>query len=82
MYTIDPNPQKMVQFEGRMTRDFDVMYKSLYFLVSMGKEKKFMEETLKMRVEASESFVNVGKSMTIEALRERDNIEVYTYEVD
>lgn len=82
MYTIDPNPQKMVQFEGRMTRDFDVMYKSLYFLVSMGKEKKFMEETLKMRVEASESFVNVGKSMTIEALRERDNIEVYKYEVD
>ena len=80
MYTIDPNPQKMVQFEGRMTRDFDVMYKSLFFLVSMGKEKKFMEETLKLRVEASESFVNVGKSMTIQALRDNDNISVYKYE--
>lgn len=77
MYTIDPNPQKMVQFEGRMTREFNVMYKSLYLLVSMGKEKKFVEETLKLRVDASDAFVNQGQSMTVAALRERGNIEVY-----
>lgn len=77
MYTIDPNPQKMVQFEGRMTRDFDVMYKSLYLLVSMGKEKKFVEEKLKLRVDASEAFVNQGKSMTVAALSERKNIEMF-----
>ena len=74
MYTIDPNPQKMVQFEGRMTRDFNVMYKSLYLLVSMGKEKKFVEETLKLRVYAAVYFVNQGKSMTVAALKERKNI--------
>ena len=77
MYTIDPNPQKMVQFEGRMTRDFNVMYKSLYLLVSMGKEKKFVEETLKLRVDASDAFVTQGKSMTVSALKERENIEMF-----
>lgn len=77
MYTIDPNPQKMVQFEGRMTRDFNVMYKSLYLLVSMGREKKFVEETLKLRVDASDAFVTQGKSMTVAALSKRDNIEMF-----
>jgi len=77
MYTIDPNPQKMVQFEGRMTRDFNVMYKSLYLLVSMGKEKKFVEETLKLRVDAAVDFVNQGQSMTVHALKNRDNIEMF-----
>ena len=77
MYTIDPNPQKMVQFEGRMTRDFNVMYKSLYLLVAMGKEKKFVEETLKLRVDASDAFVTTGKSMTLSALKKRDNIEMF-----
>ena len=77
MYTIDPNPQKMVQFEGRMTRDFNVMYKSLYLLVSMGKEKKFVEETLKLRVDAAEDFAIQGKSMTVAALQKRENIEMY-----
>lgn len=77
MYTIDPNPQKMVQFEGRMTRDFNVMYKSLYLLVSMGKEKKFVEETLKLRVDASDAFVIQGASMVVSALKESNNIEVF-----
>lgn len=80
MYTIDPNPQKMVQFEGRMTREFDVMYKSLYMLVSMGKEKKFLEETLKMRVDASTAFSSTGASMTMDALTNRMNIEVFKKE--
>lgn len=77
LYTIDPNPQKMVQFEGRMTRDFNVMYKSLYLLVSMGKEKKFVEETLKLRVDAADAFAVQGKSMTVSALREKNNIEMF-----
>ena len=77
LYTIDPNPQKMVQFEGRMTRDFNVKYKSLYLLVCMGKEKKFVEETLKLRVDAAEDFAIQGKSMTVAALQKRENIEMY-----
>lgn len=77
MYTIDPNPQKMVQFEGRMTREFNVMYKSLFLLVSMGKEKKFVEEKLKLRVDASDAFTVQGRSMTVTALKEKDNIEKF-----
>ena len=77
MYTIDPNPQKMVQFEGRMTRDFDVQYKNLYMLVADGREKKFVEETLKLRVDATDAFVSQGKSMTTKALKDFDNIVRY-----
>jgi len=80
MYTIDANPQKMVQFEGRMTREFDVIDKSLYMLVSMGREKKFVEETLKMRVDASSAFASTGNSMTMDALTNRTNIEVFKKE--
>jgi len=77
MYTIDPNPQKMVQVEGRMTREFDIEYKSVYLLVSEGKEKRFVEENLKIRVEASNSFVGSGRSMVLEAIKSGQNREVY-----
>lgn len=77
LYTIDPNPQKMVQFEGRMTRDFDIEYKSLYLLVAMGKEKKFVEEKLKLRVSASAAFSKTGKSMVLEAINSEENKEMY-----
>lgn len=71
MYTIDPNPQKMVQLEGRITRDFDVKYKQVYFLVSEGKERKFLEQKIKPRVDAALKMVNVGESLTLEALRSK-----------
>jgi SNF2 family DNA or RNA helicase len=77
LYTIDPNPQKMVQFEGRMTRDFNIEYKSLFLLVSMGKEKKFVEDKLKLRVGASAAFSKTGKSMVLEAINSENNKEMY-----
>lgn len=77
MYTIDPNPQLMVQVEGRMTREVDVIGKSVYLLVSMGKEKKFVEEVLKMRVDASSKFVNTGKSMVVDAIQKGENKEMF-----
>lgn len=69
MYTIDPNPQKMVQFEGRITREFDIAYKSVWLLVSMGREKKFVEETLRVRINASSAFAQTGRSMVTEAIQ-------------
>lgn len=77
LYTIDPNPQKMVQFEGRITRDFNIEYKSVYLLVSMGKEKKFVEKELKLRVEASAAFSKTGKSMVLEAINSDGNKEMF-----
>lgn len=70
LYTIDPNPQKMVQVEGRITRGFDITEKSLYLLVAMGKEKKFVEEVLGTRVEASTKFTNTSNSMVLKAINE------------
>jgi SNF2 family DNA or RNA helicase len=77
LYTIDPNPQKMVQFEGRMTRDLDIMYKSVYLLVAMGKEKKLVEDKLKIRVGASDAVTNTGKSMVLSAIKSDENKEMY-----
>lgn len=73
MYTIDKNPQKMVQVEGRMTRELDVKNKNLFLLVAMGKEKNNFETKLKERVDASISFTTVDKSMVIQALSNGEN---------
>jgi len=73
LYSIDPNPQKMVQFEGRITREFDIYGKSVWLLVAMGKEKKFVEQNLKLRVNASASFTNTGKSLVLTAINSDDN---------
>lgn len=77
LYTIDPNPMKMVQFEGRTTREFNVRDKSLFMLVAMGKEKKFVEETLKIRVEASNAFTNTGRSMVLESIQSSENKQMF-----
>lgn len=78
LYSIDPNPQQMVQFEGRMTRSFDVENKALYLLVAMGDEKKFVEETLKMRINTSNKFTVTGKSMVLSAIGKDENKEIFT----
>lgn len=77
MYTIDPNPQKMVQFEGRITREFDIQNKKVYLLVSMGREKRFVEDKLKMRVDASKSLTKTGRSMVLEAISKGENRTIY-----
>lgn len=77
MYTIDPNPQKMVQFEGRITREFNIENKKVYLLVAMGREKKFVEDKLKMRVDASKSLTKTGRSMVLEAISTGDNRTIY-----
>lgn len=82
LYSIDPNPQKMVQFEGRMTRDFNVEYKAVYLLVSMGKEKELVEERLKLRVDASAAFAKTGNSMVLKAISTGDNRAMFETEED
>jgi SNF2 family DNA or RNA helicase len=81
LYTIDPNPQKMVQFEGRMTRELDILYKSVFLLVAMGKEKKFVEDKLKLRVGTSDAFTNTGNSMVLSAIKSDENKEMYEADI-
>ena len=55
-YGFDPNPNKMVQFEGRITRSFDIIDKHVVVLCSEGKEFKRFNEVIKRRAEASSKF--------------------------
>lgn len=78
MYTIDPNPQKMIQFEGRITREFNVCNKHVYMLVSMGREKNvLLEKELKTRVKTSRDMTNAAMSLTSDELTSTDNWVVF-----
>lgn len=81
MYTIDPNPQKMVQVEGRMTRDFDVKYKATYLLVSQGREKKFVDEKLKSRIGESIAFSTAGKSMVTDVIKSESDDDKMIFDI-
>lgn len=77
MYTIDPNPQKMVQAEGRMTRDFDVCYKHLYLIAIKGREENNLNTALKNRVDMADNLTNTGNSMVMDAIRKSSGTRVY-----
>lgn len=68
LYTLDPNPQNMVQTFGRLTREIDVIGKTLYFLISEGREKKLFESSSKVRATASMKFTEVGTNLVLEAI--------------
>ncbi len=55
-YGFDPNPNKMVQFEGRITRSFDIIDKHVVVLCSEGAEYKRFNNIIKKRAEASSKF--------------------------
>lgn len=67
-YTLDPNPQMMVQTFGRLTREVDIVGKNLYFLISEGREKKAFQSTSKVRASASMQFTRVGTNLVLEAI--------------
>lgn len=73
-YTVDPNPQKMVQFEGRLTREVDVVGKRLYLIFAEGAEMATMDK-LSSRVSAARAFTTTGRSLVSDAILNRDNIE-------
>lgn len=52
-YSVDPNPSKMIQFEGRTTRDFDIIGKHVYVLCSMGQEYKNLNAVVRQRAKAT-----------------------------
>lgn len=68
LYTLDPNPQNMVQTFGRLTREVDVIGKTLYFLISEGRERKLFESSSKVRATASMRFTEVGTNLVLEAM--------------
>ena len=73
-YTVDPNPQKMVQFEGRITRDVDVIGKRVYLIFSEGIEMEVLKK-LQERISASRAFTTTGRSLVSDAIVNRDNVD-------
>lgn len=73
-YTVDPNPQTMVQFEGRITRDIDVVGKRMYMIFSEGAEMDVLKR-LRERISASKMFTTTGRSLVSDAIVNRDNVE-------
>ena len=67
-YSVEPNPSKMIQFEGRMTRDFDIRGKYVYILCSNGKEYKTLTGVIKNRAEAMENMTEVDYSVVLSIL--------------
>lgn len=67
-YSFDPNPSHMIQFEGRITRDFDVIGKHVYVLCSKGKEFKTLNDVVRQRAKATADFTNTDLSVIMDIL--------------
>ena len=67
-YNFDPNPSKMIQFEGRTTRDFDIVGKSMYILCSRGREEKSLLRVAKQRAKSTVAMTNTDLSLVLSVL--------------
>ena len=68
LFRSDPNPAHMIQFEGRITREFDIVGKSIYILCSMGLEYQSLIKTVKQRTQATTEFTNTDLSVVVDIL--------------
>jgi SNF2 family DNA or RNA helicase len=69
-YTYDSNPNRMVQFEGRMMRSFDIVNKKVVVLLSEGKEQKQFNEIISTKARASDLFAGSDFSCVLSLLLE------------
>lgn len=73
-YNYDPNPNKMVQFEGRMTREHNIVGKHVYLLISRGKELSKFKSVVADRAQASDLFAGSDFSCVMSLLLDNDKI--------
>ena len=69
-YNYDGNPNNMVQFEGRITRDFNIIDKHVYMIVTRGDEKRKLLTEIARRADASNEFAGSDFSMVLDLLAE------------
>lgn len=67
-YDYDPNPNKMVQFEGRMTRSRDIIDKHVYVILSTGEELRGFKRIVGDRAKASDLFAGSDFSCVLSLL--------------
>lgn len=70
-YGYNPNPNKMVQFEGRMTRSFDIHNKHVYMILTEGHEFRSFRDIILQRAKASDDFAGSDFNLVISLLTER-----------
>jgi SNF2 family DNA or RNA helicase len=73
-YSFNPNPSKMIQMEGRITRSFDVIGKHVYLLCSRGKEYSVLNNRIRNRAKASADFATVDVSCIMSLLLGDENV--------
>lgn len=67
-YSFDANPSKMIQFEGRTTRNFDIIGKHIYLLCSRGHEEKRLKEVVAERAKATAEMSTTDLSVVMDIL--------------
>ena len=67
-FSFDPNPQKMVQMEGRIVRKFDIINKHVRLLCSEGREYNFLDKVVRLRADAGSKFTKVDSSCIMSLL--------------
>ena len=69
-YSALPNPNKMVQVEGRMTRSFNIENKRVFLLATKGREYNNLKDTIAKRAHSSELFTGSDYSLILDLLRD------------
>lgn len=73
-YNYDSNPNNMVQFEGRMTRSYNIDNKHVILLISRGKELRTFKKLVAGRAEASDVFAGSDYSCVLSILLDSGKI--------
>lgn len=74
-YSYNTNPNNMVQFEGRMTRQVDIIGKHVYMIVSKGRELKNLKTLVSDRATASDMFAGSDFSCVLSLLLDDEKIK-------
>lgn len=67
-YAYDNSPDNMVQFEGRMTRSFNIVDKHVYLLISRGEELRNFKKEVADEAKASDLFAGSDFSCVLSLL--------------
>ncbi len=73
-YSYDPNPNKMVQLEGRMTRSQNIIGKKVFLIITKGKELKRFKSTISDKAKASNLFAGSDFSCVLSLLLNEERL--------
>lgn len=74
-YSYDKSPDNMVQFEGRMTRSFDIIDKHVYLLITRGEELRVFKSEVADEAKASDLFAGSDFSCVLSLLLDEEKLK-------